>query len=106
MAWSLAIQGEDSKTAVKARAGDVTGTEMKNEEIGNMASGIVKFFNDSKGYGFIAPEEGGQDVFVHISDIQSSGIEQLKEDDAVDFDLGDGRDGRSKAINLSMSLVE
>ena len=50
-----------------------------------MQKGVVKFFNNSKGYGFIAPEDGSKDVFVHISALQKSGLETLDENDKVEF---------------------
>ena len=50
-----------------------------------MQKGVVKFFNNSKGYGFIAPEDGSKDVFVHISALQKSGLESLDENDNVEF---------------------
>tara|TARA_B100001559_G_C16386046_1_gene568877 strand:- start:463 stop:666 length:204 start_codon:yes stop_codon:yes gene_type:complete len=50
-----------------------------------MQKGVVKFFNNSKGYGFIAPEDGSKDVFVHISALQKSGLETLEENDNVEF---------------------
>ena len=62
-----------------------------------MKTGIVKFFNLEKGYGFITPDGGGKDVFVHISALQKSGVQALKSDDNVQFDVGTGRDGRSQA---------
>ena len=68
-----------------------------------MPSGTVKWFNEEKGYGFIALDDGGDDVFVHAADVQVSGILTLKTGDAVDFDLGSHRrNGKSKAVNLRM----
>ena len=52
-----------------------------------MQKGVVKFFNNSKGYGFIAPEDGSTDVFVHISALQKSGLETLEENDNVEFSV-------------------
>ncbi|GIX13393.1 MAG: hypothetical protein KatS3mg118_1352 [Paracoccaceae bacterium] len=65
-----------------------------------MAKGTVKWFNTDKGYGFIAPEGGGKDVFVHISAVQAAGMRGLAENQQVEFDLIDGRDGRKSAGNL------
>ena len=67
-----------------------------------MPTGKVKWFDSKKGYGFITPEDGGQDVFVHITALQAAGIATLSEDDAVSYDLEEGRDGRSAAGNLKL----
>jgi len=71
-----------------------------------MATGTVKFFNETKGYGFIQPEGGGKDVFVHISDLIASDMGAVGQGDAVEFEVAEGRDGRPKAVNLSISLVD
>ncbi len=65
-----------------------------------MATGTVKWFNTTKGYGFIAPEEGGKDVFVHISALERSGLTGLADNQKVSYDLEAGRDGRQSAVNL------
>lgn len=65
-----------------------------------MATGTVKWFNPSKGFGFIQPEDGGKDVFVHISALERAGIQSLKEGQRVEFELAPGRDGRTAAENL------
>ncbi|MFQ6550432.1 cold-shock protein [Aestuariibius sp. 2305UL40-4] len=65
-----------------------------------MPSGTVKWFNTTKGYGFIAPDDGGKDVFVHISAVERSGLTGLADDQKVEFDLEEGRDGRTMAGNL------
>jgi len=64
------------------------------QEIANMATGIVKWFNDSKGFGFIK-QDGGKDVFVHHSAIDSTGFKSLKEGDRVSFDIEQGQKGPS-----------
>ncbi len=65
-----------------------------------MPKGKVKWFNTSKGFGFIAPEDGGSDIFVHISAVEQSGLTGLADDTDVEFDLIDGRDGRKMAGNI------
>ena len=65
-----------------------------------MAVGTVKWFNATKGYGFIEPEEGGNDVFVHISAVERAGMQSLREGQKVEFEIAPGRDGRSSAEDL------
>ena len=65
-----------------------------------MAIGTVKFFNDSKGYGFIAPDGGGNDAFVHISAVERSGMRTLRENQRVSYDLEQDRRGKMAAVNL------
>jgi len=66
-----------------------------------MATGIVKWFNPDKGFGFIAPDGGGQDVFVHISAVERSGMTSLREGQAVSFEVQtDPRKGKPAAVNL------
>jgi CspA family cold shock protein len=67
-----------------------------------MATGTVKFFNTSKGYGFIQPEEGGGDVFVHMTALDKAGISSLKEGQRVTFDVVEGQNGKEAADNLSL----
>jgi len=66
-----------------------------------MPSGSVKWFNTTKGYGFIAPDDGGADIFVHISAVEQSGLTGLADDQKVSFDLVEGRDGRQMAGSIS-----
>jgi CspA family cold shock protein len=65
-----------------------------------MPSGTVKFFNTTKGFGFIAPDDGSKDIFVHISAVQGSGMQTLNENQKVSFDTERGQDGRVSAVNL------
>ncbi len=67
-----------------------------------MANGTVKWFNTTKGYGFIAPDEGGKDVFVHISGVERSGLTGLADNQKVTYDLEAGRDGRESAVNIAL----
>jgi cold shock protein len=71
-----------------------------NQGDNTMANGTVKWFNSTKGFGFIAPDSGGKDVFVHISALERSGHTSLKDDQKVTFDVESGRDGRESAINI------
>lgn len=68
-----------------------------------MANGTVKWFNATKGFGFIAPEGGSKDVFVHITALERAGIRSLDDGQAVTFDLEEGRDGRQSATNLQLA---
>jgi CspA family cold shock protein len=65
-----------------------------------MATGTVKWFNATKGYGFIQPDDGGKDIFLHISAVQRAGLESPPDGQKVSYDLEAGRDGRTSAGNL------
>lgn len=68
-----------------------------------MANGTVKWFNATKGFGFIQPERGTKDVFVHISALERAGISHLPDGQKVTFDIETGRDGRESAANLALA---
>ncbi|WP_368346133.1 cold-shock protein [Pelagovum sp. HNIBRBA483] len=68
-----------------------------------MPNGTVKWFNTTKGYGFIEPEDGGNDIFVHISAVQASGLTGLTDNEKISFEVVEGRDGRSMASNITKS---
>ncbi len=67
-----------------------------------MPNGTVKWFNTTKGYGFIAPDDGGNDIFVHISAVERSGLTGLADNQKVTYELAAGRDGRESAENISL----
>jgi len=65
-----------------------------------MSTGTVKFFNPTKGFGFITPDDGSKDVFVHISAVQGAGLGTLNENQKVSFDVERASNGKSAAVNL------
>ncbi|TCO72405.1 cold-shock protein [Rhodovulum euryhalinum] len=68
-----------------------------------MANGTVKWFNSTKGFGFIEPASGGRDVFVHISAVERAGLTSLADNQKVTYDVESGRDGRESATNLVLA---
>lgn len=84
-----------------AGSGECSGTPAAREGVASMAKGTVKWFNPTKGYGFIAPDSGGKDVFVHISAVQKAGLRTLNEGQKIGFDIEQQQNGRSAAVNLS-----
>ncbi|SIS90920.1 cold-shock protein [Paracoccus saliphilus] len=67
-----------------------------------MATGTVKWFNATKGFGFIAPDDGGKDVFVHISAVERAGLTGLQDNQKIEYELQSGRDGRASAGDLRL----
>jgi cold shock protein len=67
-----------------------------------MPTGCVKFFNADRGYGFIAPDGGGSDVFVHVHEVESAGMKTLVKDQLLTYNTAPARDGRLKAVNLRL----
>ncbi|KJS42001.1 MAG: cold-shock protein [Rhodospirillaceae bacterium BRH_c57] len=65
-----------------------------------MPKGTVKWFNGTKGYGFITPDEGGGDVFVHISAVEQAGLNDLQDGQKLSYDIETGRSGKDAAVNL------
>jgi CspA family cold shock protein len=76
------------------------GTSVRSEFI--VANGTVKWFNSTKGFGFIQPEDGTSDVFVHISDVQRAGLNGLNEGDKLSYDTQRGQQGKVSACNLKL----
>jgi CspA family cold shock protein len=69
----------------------------------SMATGTVKWFNSTKGYGFIEPDDGGKDAFVHVSAVERAGMSTLAEGQKVSYELREGQNGKSSAENLSIA---
>lgn len=76
--------------------------QRSNMEI-KMPKGTVKWFNADKGFGFIQPDNGGTDVFIHISAVERAGLQTLKDGAAVSFELETGRGGKTSAIDLRLA---
>jgi len=85
-----------STTVRSVRIADFTGSDV-------MSSGTVKWFNGQKGYGFIQPDDGSKDVFVHISAVERAGLTGLNEGQKVSYDLERGQQGKTSAVNLQAS---
>jgi len=80
----------------------LAGDRNDNESERIMSVGTVKWFNSVKGYGFISPDDGGKDAFVHISAVERAGLPGLAEGQRVEFELQPGKNGKSSAENLSL----
>ncbi|MDV3250265.1 cold-shock protein [Devosia sp. BK] len=68
-----------------------------------MINGTVKFFNSTKGFGFISPDDGGKDAFLHISALERAGVTTVADGQKLSYDLERGRDGRESAINVQLA---
>ena len=68
-----------------------------------MPNGTVKWLNGTKGYGFIAPSDGGADVFVHITAVQAAGLQGLEDDQKVSYELEEGNNGKQNATDISLA---
>ena len=98
----LSPHGLSLDLATDARLPHRAGSE-KDKDINHMANGTVKWFNATKGFGFIQPEGGSKDVFVHISALERAGLSHLDDGQKVTYDLEEGRDGRQSAGNLALA---
>jgi cold shock protein len=67
-----------------------------------MATGTVKWFNPTKGYGFIQPDDGGNDVFVHVSAVEQAGLSAIDENQKISYELETGRNGKTSAVELKL----
>jgi len=94
--WRFAAPFSFSRLSQLRRADVRAATRRKND----MITGTVKFFNSEKGYGFIAPENGGPDAFVHISAVERAGMSTLDRDQRVSYELETDRRGKTSAVNL------
>ena len=77
-------------------------TGLQRSRINGVPTGRVKFFNTDRGFGFIVPDGGGSDVFVHVHDVEAAGMKTLLEGQLVAYEVGTGRGGRSKAVNVRL----
>jgi ATP-dependent RNA helicase RhlE len=100
---SVAPQAEQTSSRVRGSSRpNRPNPRRENREGKTMATGTVKWFNATKGYGFIEPSDKSKDVFVHISAVEAAGLRALADGQAVEYELGEGRDGRSSAESLKL----
>jgi CspA family cold shock protein len=95
----LALCGSFFLLASRSTVGATFVPAIEKEKV-KMTIGTVKFFNADKGYGFIQPDGGGNDAFVHISAVQAAGMQTLDRDQRVSFDLETDRRGKTSAVNI------
>jgi cold shock protein len=88
-----------AKRSTPAHAGSILTNQRKKEEVDGMATGTVKWFNDAKGFGFITPDDGSEDLFAHFSAINMNGFKSLKEGEKVSFEVLQGPKGK-QASNI------
>lgn len=94
------IPSKQTQAASDVRVGLTPRFRGPNKGNKNMPIGKVKFFNEQKGYGFIEPEDGGGDAFVHMTAVQAAGMSTLKENQRVSYELEESRNGKMAATNL------
>jgi cold shock protein len=82
------------KTLCRSKFKGASSTEYVSKGFGQMATGTVKWFNDAKGFGFITPDDGGEDLFAHFSEIQAKGFKSLQENQKVSFEVKQGPKGK------------
>jgi CspA family cold shock protein len=85
------------------RQRDIAPAAFCHERNTAMSIGTVKWFNPAKGFGFIQPEDGSKDVFLHISDVQRAGLQEPREGDKLEYEIQHGQQGKSSAGNLKLA---
>jgi CspA family cold shock protein len=98
------VTGEECRFRIRQREGGKK-TGLRDREAFSMTQkGVVKFFNGERGYGFIKPDDGGRDVFVHITAVESAGLKSLNEGQQISFDVEPDKKGKGpKAVNLTVT---
>jgi cold shock protein len=94
------IQAADCDPAGQRSATAESDQDVRGAGRDGMPTGTVKWYNATKGYGFIAPDDGGKDVFVHVSAVERAGLKGLNDNQKIGYELQSGRDGRASAADL------